>query len=108
MFQRALDEGRTVPIKIAAESHYEAQQTLFDLHQKYGSDLQIRVWDNSGTLSDLEERNVGAIRADKYQNLKTVISKAEQALDHVRQKYKNDPDRKEWKVERVFERIRQA
>jgi len=52
MIGRAIETGRAVPLIVAAEDHYEAQQNVLKFHELYGNQINIIVVDNSGGFGD--------------------------------------------------------
>ncbi|HEV2706010.1 MAG TPA: zeta toxin family protein [Pyrinomonadaceae bacterium] len=79
MIERALREGRTVPARVLAEDHFNAQRTFLSLHEKYADDddFVFLVVDNSGERGQAAIEEVDFLSSVLYNNLGEVIRNVE-------------------------------
>jgi hypothetical protein len=82
--RRAETGGRVVPLKILAESHFDAQKTIVQLLEQYAGDprVDIQVIDNSKPTPKIVEKPLDFLRNEsvKYENAETTEIRARRAF----------------------------
>lgn len=92
---RASYEGRSLPIKVLATGHFQAQRTFIDLLQKYAGDpdVDMKVVDNSGPTARVVDQPLSFLQNERilYRDEAEVKSRAEAAFEGHAHRL-SDPD----------------
>ena len=80
--ERAVKEGRVVPVDVLAHDHFHAQQTIIELEKRYRGRgvVFITVLDNSRDGQLAEEVSVDFIKRNRYDDFAGVRNRIEEVL----------------------------
>lgn len=83
VIERARQTGRIVTLRDVAEKHYECQETILALFEKYGpgSGVEFIVLDNSGEVGEALRIPLERLRGDLYREREATLRCATEALD---------------------------
>jgi hypothetical protein len=81
---RAVEHGRTVPLKVLARDHFNAQRTLFRLIKHYNGDDRVRisVVDNRGRAGEARWVPPTEVQGNLYTSVREVLGRAKEVVDY--------------------------
>jgi len=92
--ERAVKDGRVVPINVLAHDHFNAQATIIALAEYYRSEdgVRIVVQNNSRECHLLQEVSVDHIQHNRYHDLAELRRRIEEVIKHEYESRKDTED----------------
>ena len=84
VIERAVNDGRVVPVDVLANDHFNAQRTIIALEKRYRDEgaVFILILDNSRYRQPAVKVSVDFIRGSQYDDISGLRTRIEEALAH--------------------------
>lgn len=92
--ERAVNDGRVVPVDVLAHDHFNAQATIIALEERYRNDktVFIQILDNSEDGKDAKKVSVDFIKANRYDDVAGMQSRIVEVINEEYERRKGTED----------------